>query len=288
MISVIIPSYNRSDTLPRSIKSVLNQTYTDLECIVVDDCSTDNTKQIVQGINDSRLRYTEHKVNQGACAARNTGIGLARGEYIAFQDSDDVWKKDKLQIQLDKMAEYNAVISYGCLHRHGFPSNEPEFFPEMETGIVPYEQLISKAGVSTQTILAKREVFQKHLFDVKVKRMQDYDWMIRAGENNRVVFVREAEVDTYFQPNSITNTGYKALISSNEYFLKKYTDKEEKYPEFRVALLERIGYIKTMEGDNASVEYRAVYELKKSSRTWLRWICAKTGLLKFLWRHKKH
>ena len=96
MVSVIIPSYNREKTIKKAIDSVLNQTWNDLEVIVVDDGSTDNTSQVISEIKDDRLKYV-HQENAGACVARNRGINLASGEIIAFHDSDDLWRVDKLE-----------------------------------------------------------------------------------------------------------------------------------------------------------------------------------------------
>ena len=100
MVSVIIPTYNRAARLPMSVESVLNQTYRDLEIIIVDDGSTDLTEDVVRAMSDSRIRYIKHPRNLGGCKARNTGVSNAKGEYIAFQDSDDVWHADKLEVEL--------------------------------------------------------------------------------------------------------------------------------------------------------------------------------------------
>lgn len=96
-VSVVIPTYNRAHLVGRAIQSVLNQTYQDFEIIVVDDGSTDNTEEVVKSFNDPRIRYIRHDQNRGGSAARNTGIKMARGEYIAFQDSDDEWLPEKLE-----------------------------------------------------------------------------------------------------------------------------------------------------------------------------------------------
>jgi glycosyltransferase involved in cell wall biosynthesis len=90
-VSVIIPTYNRAEYLGRSIQSVLNQTYQDFELIIVDDGSTDNTRDIVAQFHDKRLNYIRHETNLGVAAARNSGVRAARGIYLAFQDSDDEW-----------------------------------------------------------------------------------------------------------------------------------------------------------------------------------------------------
>ena len=102
LISVVLPTYNRARCLSRSINSVLNQTFSNLELIIVDDGSTDNTRELVESFSDPRIRYI-YQENAGACAARNHGINEALGTYIAFQDSDDEWRKDKLEIQLNAL-----------------------------------------------------------------------------------------------------------------------------------------------------------------------------------------
>ena len=100
LVSVIIPTYNRVHTLPVSVESVLRQTYHNLEVIVVDDGSTDKTENYVRGLTDSRVRYVRNTGQHGPAAARNLGVRLARGEYVAFQDSDDEWHPDKLEKQM--------------------------------------------------------------------------------------------------------------------------------------------------------------------------------------------
>ncbi|HKK53946.1 MAG TPA: glycosyltransferase family A protein [Patescibacteria group bacterium] len=98
-ISVIIPTYNRANFLPRAIKSVLNQTFKDFELIIVDDGSTDNTKEVINNYlkNDDRIKYIYQQNSGGPPKPKNTGIKIAKGEYIAFLDSDDEWFKDKLK-----------------------------------------------------------------------------------------------------------------------------------------------------------------------------------------------
>ncbi|MCX5726377.1 MAG: glycosyltransferase [Candidatus Saganbacteria bacterium] len=100
-VSVILPTYNQAHLLGRSATSVFNQTYRDFELIFVDDGSTDNTEDVIRAFDDPRIRYLKHIKNMGLAAARNTGIKAARGEYIAFQDSDDEWCPDKLKRQME-------------------------------------------------------------------------------------------------------------------------------------------------------------------------------------------
>jgi len=97
LISVVIPTYNRADDLKKAIESVINQTYADWELLVIDNHSTDHTREIIDNINDKRIRLFEID-NQGVIAAsRNLGINNSKGKYVAFLDSDDIWTEDKLE-----------------------------------------------------------------------------------------------------------------------------------------------------------------------------------------------
>src|SRR4030042_5052103 len=105
-VSIIIPTYNRAHLVMRAINSVLDQSFQDFEIIIVDDASRDNTEKMVSGIRDKRIFYIRHEKNRGGSAARNTGIKQARGEYIAFLDSDDEWLPEKLEKQLKVLEQY--------------------------------------------------------------------------------------------------------------------------------------------------------------------------------------
>ena len=112
MVSVIMPAYNAVATIGESIESVLAQTFHDWELIIVNDASLDKTIKIAKTYEDSRILTYTHSINQGVAAVRNTGMQHAKGEYIAFLDSDDLWEKDKLEKQVRFMQENESVISY--------------------------------------------------------------------------------------------------------------------------------------------------------------------------------
>ncbi|HII60985.1 glycosyltransferase family 2 protein [Pyrococcus horikoshii] len=116
LVSVVLPTYNRAKVLPRAIESVLNQTYTNIELIIVDDGSRDNTKEIIREFQsqDERIVYLRNKRNLGANAARNIGIMHSTGEFIAFMDSDDMWLPWKLERQIKIM--YSSLNSYPIVY----------------------------------------------------------------------------------------------------------------------------------------------------------------------------
>lgn len=112
LVSIIMPSWNTGKFIGESIQSVLNQTYKNWELIIVDDCSTDNTDEIVASFNDERIRYFRNEKNSGAALTRNRAIREARGEWIAFLDSDDLWMPQKLEYQIKFMQKNDLVFSY--------------------------------------------------------------------------------------------------------------------------------------------------------------------------------
>lgn len=112
LVSIIMPSWNTAKFIGESIQSVIDQTYQNWELIIVDDCSTDNTDDVVASFDDPRIRYFKNSENSGAALTRNRALREANGEWIAFLDSDDLWKPDKLTKQLSFMYQNGYVFSY--------------------------------------------------------------------------------------------------------------------------------------------------------------------------------
>ncbi|EOH0493162.1 glycosyltransferase family 2 protein [Providencia rettgeri] len=112
LVSIIMPCYNAEQYIKDSINSVLNQTYPHFELIIIDDLSTDNSINIINSFSDNRIKLIQLTQNGGAGVARNTGIEAAQGRFIAFLDSDDLWRPNKLEAQLSHMIEGNYPLSY--------------------------------------------------------------------------------------------------------------------------------------------------------------------------------
>lgn len=112
LVSIITPTYNCGRFIAKTIDSVLAQTYRNWEMLIIDDCSTDNTKAVVEQYSDSRIKYHCLRTNSGAAIARNTALRQASGRWIAFLDSDDLWLPDKLERQIGFMVENNYSFSY--------------------------------------------------------------------------------------------------------------------------------------------------------------------------------
>lgn len=112
LVSIIMPSWNTANFIAESIQSVIDQTYTNWELLIVDDCSTDNTDEIVTSFLDERIKYFHNEKNSGAALTRNRAMREARGEWIAFLDSDDLWMPEKLEHQINFMKNHGYILSY--------------------------------------------------------------------------------------------------------------------------------------------------------------------------------
>jgi glycosyltransferase involved in cell wall biosynthesis len=177
LTSVVIPTHNRAALLARAIRSVQAQTYDNLEIIVVDDLSTDNTRDIVQGFGDPRIRYIRHETNRGGSAARNTGIRAARGDVIAFLDDDDEWDPLKTEEQLQLLDRYDAVM---CMYSiDGTIVRSPErdiavTLDELRRGLV--------RGASASALMVRSHVVKNIMFDEKLPNCQDWDLCIGIAQ----------------------------------------------------------------------------------------------------------
>ena len=245
MVSVIIPTYNRKSTILRAINSVLNQSYQDLEIIVVDDASTDDSFEIITGLANERVRCIKLDNHSGACVARNRGVEEAKGEFIAFQDSDDEWFSDKLEKQFEKMMSNNADICVCKLITVG--KRKSVVFPDLNReGYITNKDIYSRTLISTQCILAKREVFDDVRFDPQIYRWQDYDWSIRAISKYSVYFVNEILVRAYPSSNSLTSSGPRQVVEVNRLFLAKYRELCNENKDLEASIHRNIGYFKTI------------------------------------------
>ena len=187
--SIIIPTYNRAAFLPRAIESVLSQTYTDWELIIVDDGSTDNTKDVVAQYSDSRIRYI-YQDNAERSAARNNGIAQANGDFVCFMDSDNYMKSDRLEklsafiAKERKIACYFTGIEYfnelsGCGNikdGHSYP------FP-MDVN------LLIRDIIATPQLCCATEILRKHQFNPALSIGEDMELLFRITDEFPLVYV---------------------------------------------------------------------------------------------------
>lgn len=282
MISVIIPTYNREKTILRAVDSVLNQSYQDFELIIVDDGSKDNTKAIIEHLADARIQYIWQE-NGGAAAARNTGILMAKGEYIAFQDSDDYWYPDKLEKQLATLLKSQADVVFCKLMRHNYSTAQDSVWPALEEGFVDYELLLKFPSVSTQTLFGKSDVFKNNLFDIQLPALEDYAFSIVAAKKFKFYHMGEVLVDLYLQADSLTSDKKKYIIG-NQRIIERYPEIWAEHPEIQAHRLYVIGCLKASIGENDSLSFRESWKLQKQVKTFVKMVLSKIHILAHLSR----
>ena len=166
---------------------------------------------------------------------------------------------------MKKLKASKADVCFCKMKQFFSDGSSEKFFPKgLQEGIVNYEKLYEFSRVSTQTIFAKREVCMKHKFDRLVTKSQDYDWVIRAGEEYRFYYTDSVLVNQYFQSDSITKGGKIKSIEMCKYFLKKYSDKCKNNKSFHAALINQIAHNKRILGEDPSSEYKTLYKMTRS------------------------
>ncbi len=175
LVSVIIPVYNGGRFLKQALESVLNQTYQKLEVIVIDDGSTDNTKDIVDSFSTISYIYQE---NKGVASARNKAISIANGEYVTFVDADDIIVENKVELQL-LCLENNAEVDICICNLENFVD------PNFQHLIKEHEHFLNNEKISYMNMMVRRNLFAKvGLFNERYKHSSDFEWITRAKDLN--------------------------------------------------------------------------------------------------------
>lgn len=208
-VSVIIPTYNRAGKIKQSILSVLNQSYNNIEIIIIDDASTDNTREIINELQDDRIIYYRLDNRVGASGARNYGVSLAHNEIIAFQDSDDTWEENKIQLQMDKLKsdkEFALVYCPYLYEKKGkkikIPSNV--FLCEELEGYI-YNSLKKCNKIGTPTMILKKDVFNiVGGFNTDLKALEDWDFVLKLSKKYKIGYVNEKLVNANYTENSVS------------------------------------------------------------------------------------
>lgn len=219
-ITIIIPTYNRSLYLKRAIESVLNQSYENIEIIVVDDASTDDTKKIVNSFSTSKIKYVRNDRRMGPNRSRNIGLKHASGNYIAFLDDDDYYSdRNKLKEQL-KLFEKNERLGFvGCGYYE--ESIKKERMPNLR-GKIDENLLISFSDIETSTIMIKKSIIDRvGYLDEKFPSEQNHDFFYRISKISEFDYVPKVMV-VKGKPKSRISTNAIKKIKGYILFHKKH------------------------------------------------------------------
>lgn len=237
---MVLPTYNRAGLLSRAIHSVLKQTYADFELLIVDDGSTDVTPTVVQEFRDPRLRYLPLGSNLGPSAARNAGIEAARGELLAFQDSDDEWLPEKLELQVRQLDDNpEAMLSFCGLVRVDTGKRAARLEPSRPPPQDPdafLRALLQANFIWTQTWVVRATALRPDLrFDRRIRRVQDWDLVLRIAREFKVAYLPDVLVVAYATAGSLLSDheqrglDLQVMLSTQAPLLGKYRDLQAMY-----------------------------------------------------------
>ncbi|EDP69555.1 glycosyl transferase, group 2 family protein, putative [Flavobacteriales bacterium ALC-1] len=215
LVSIITPMYNNEDVISETIISVLNQTYISWEMLLIDDASSDQTINTVKEIidTDSRIKLFEHSKNKGAAEARNLGTKMAKGNYIAFLDADDLWKESKLELQVNQLINDVTDVSFGSyewIDLESKPLNKKVDILEQLT----YSKLLKANYIGNLTGVYNCEKLGK-IYTKDLKKRQDWLLWLEALKRSKKPAIGITETIAYYRIS-------KDSLSSNKTSLIKH------------------------------------------------------------------
>lgn len=234
-VSVVIPVYNRAHMLSGVLESVLNQSFRDFECIVVDDGSKDDPQSVVSSFNDERLVFIKHNQNKMMAEAYNTAISNAKGEYLAILESDDKWRPHKLQKQVEVLENnLEAGVCYcGMEVKNQFQEFLRNRIPKYKGNV--FGQVMTKSVVaSLSTLLIRKSIVDKIAgFDPWFGPAASYEYELRLAQATKFDFVESLEVDYLQHENNLSNildSDIELQIAQHQKLLDLYQGEFKKYP----------------------------------------------------------
>lgn len=224
LVSVVIPTHNRAGLITRAVDSVLGQAgVEDLEVIVVDDGSADETAEVVGAIADTRVKLLRLEQNQGGAAARNAGIGIARGRYLALLDSDDYWHPDKLRKQVSHLRASGGqadlvVHTQVRVRRPDCVEIQPRRAKAPGESVGEY-LFVSDGHMQTSSLLMPMSLARRALFDPTLRKHQDYDFCLRLEQQGAVFSLLEEPLVDWIHDDRPDRITRRYGTEASEHFL---------------------------------------------------------------------
>lgn len=213
LVSVVMPVFNREALIAESINCVLNQTYTNLELVICDDCSTDSTVEVIKDTigDDPRVKLIQHEVNQGAAETRITAANNATSSWIAFIDSDDLWAPDKLEKQVKLLSDTGADAVYSAsafIEENGTPVDYIFHVPTT----ISYKELLKQNVMSNSSVIVRKDLFLKY-GQANADVHEDFKcWLSILKNGSKVVGIDEALMTFRLTVKSITTNKKKSSV----------------------------------------------------------------------------
>lgn len=272
LVTVVIPTRNRSDRIREAVKTVLDQTWRRLEVVVVDDASDDRTAEVVDSLRgeDSRVRSVRHSRRKGAAAARNTGVREGSGSLLAFNDDDCTWSPRKLERQVDALEGGHGIVAY-CPMRLRLSSGGERIVAVPDAERDALEALLKRSFIPTPTALVPRELFREvGGFDEDLPALQDWDLVLRLAPLSRFRFVPDVEVRSDYLEGGISDRAPTVTIACVRVRAKLLDTGLSR--ESRSHLHTALGHTLMMSGDPGLAQKmfgRALREAPTAVRPWI-------------------
>ncbi|AJI56845.1 glycosyltransferase like 2 family protein [Francisella philomiragia] len=227
LVTVYIPTYNRVELLKRAVRSVLEQTYQNIELIILDDCSTDNTLMFLESLvkHDDRVRFFQNEKNSGACVSRNKAIREAKGEYITGLDDDDYFLGSRIADFVEFWQENINDKNVVCLFAERFFLKKTRISPPLNMPVVVDRNSMLHTNYIGNQVFTKIEYLRSNLFDTKLKMWQDFDCWYRLLDGGKVAINTQKAnyiVDVSHPHERITSAKVEKAYQTYKYFVKKY------------------------------------------------------------------
>ncbi|CAM4446143.1 glycosyltransferase family 2 protein [Flavobacterium terrigena] len=273
--TVIIPLYNKENFVRDAIKSILNQTFTDFELLIINDCSTDNSVAIVSEYVSEKVQIIHHEKNSGLAATRNTGIKKANSNYVTFLDADDVWKPNFLEKIFHLIQNFPEARIFGTNYEEIWkgtlknPINGSELLEKNHTGYIDFFKLNLKQGIYCHgSVCFHKEVFEKiGYYNESINFSEDLDFNIRANYHFKLAYNNSPQM-IYFMltENQITQSSLQDKTIPDYDLYENWTKNNpdlKKYLDF-----ERYVLGKRLKKDNDSRWKKMIANLDSNNLNW--------------------
>ena len=232
LVSVIMPTYNREDIIAGAIASVLKQSYQNFELLVIDDFSTDQTEELIQKyVDDDRVIYTKNSHTKGVCGARNTGLEIARGKYIAYLDTDNEWDEDYLLLSVSKLRENSEYSSVYSAQKICTIEDGELKIKSYRYGMFSISMLENRNYVDINSFVHTRDMAVRYGgFDEELKRMTDWELILRYGRH-QIPYSYPVLLCDYFEEGKQENRISDVVDENYSFFASKFNYNKLNLPE---------------------------------------------------------
>jgi glycosyltransferase involved in cell wall biosynthesis len=246
-VSVVISTYNRPQLLKRAVKSVLEQTYKNLEIIIVDDSPTNASKEVLEEFPSKNIRYLRRSQKKGVSSAKNLGIRIAVGDFIALLGDDDEWLPNKLELQarlFSKVEPETGVIHTNCFveYSNGFCLKTDILRAGADIDERSLVELLEYNFIADSTALVKKECFEKvGYFDENLPYAEDWDFYIRLAKQFKIKYIPEPLAIVHWATSDGLGRNLRTRSHGHQLFLAKHWQEYKKHRRILARLLRQIG-----------------------------------------------